>query len=125
MAAIVIDASALAAVAFAEPSSADVAAELAGAERVVAPPLLWFELANICWKKVARHPNQREWLLRRLTRALDLSVELIQVDYREVTVLALETGLTAYDASYLWLARHVDAELLTLDERLAAAAHKE
>jgi hypothetical protein len=30
--------------------------------------------------------------------------------------------LTACDASYLWLARHLDADLLTLDTELAAAA---
>ncbi len=33
--------------------------------------------------------------------------------------LALESGLSAYDASYLWLALHLDAELITLDGRLA------
>jgi len=36
--------------------------------------------------------------------------------------LALETGLTVYDASYLWLARRLGAELVTLDKALDAAA---
>ena len=36
--------------------------------------------------------------------------------------LAERIGLTAYDASYLWLARRTGAELVTLDRRLAAAA---
>ena len=31
-------------------------------------------------------------------------------------------GLSSYDASYLWLARRLGAELVTLDARLAAAA---
>jgi uncharacterized protein with PIN domain len=60
MPATVIDASALAAVVFAEPSSDEVAARVDRAERVVAPALLWFELANTCWKKIHRHPDQRE-----------------------------------------------------------------
>ncbi len=38
--------------------------------------------------------------------------------------LATETGLTAYDASYLWLARQLGAELVTLDQQLARAAAK-
>ena len=36
--------------------------------------------------------------------------------------LALETGLTAYDASYLWVAKSLGCELLTFDEQLARAA---
>ena len=35
--------------------------------------------------------------------------------------LALATGLTAYDASYLWLTRKLGAELVTLDQQLARA----
>jgi predicted nucleic acid-binding protein len=35
--------------------------------------------------------------------------------------LAVQSGLSAYDASYLWLARHHDAELVTLDKKLQAA----
>lgn len=36
--------------------------------------------------------------------------------------LAEATGLTAYDASYLWVAHSMGAELVTLDRKLAAAA---
>jgi predicted nucleic acid-binding protein len=44
------------------------------------------------------------------------------VDHDKIVELALETGLTAYDASYLWLARHLGAELVTLDKALETAA---
>jgi predicted nucleic acid-binding protein len=44
------------------------------------------------------------------------------VDHDQTAGLALETGLTAYDASYLWLARRLGAELVTLDKALDAAA---
>ena len=36
-------------------------------------------------------------------------------------VLAEQTKLTLYDASYLWLASALDAELVTLDDKLARA----
>jgi predicted nucleic acid-binding protein len=32
--------------------------------------------------------------------------------------------VTAYDASYLWLAGFLGADLVTLDDRLAAAARR-
>jgi len=44
------------------------------------------------------------------------------IDFGDLLELAGDTGLTAYDASYLWLARELHAELVTLDRRLAAAA---
>jgi predicted nucleic acid-binding protein len=36
----------------------------------------------------------------------------------EAFALARQTGLTAYDAAYLWLSRAYDAELVTLDTAL-------
>jgi len=124
MPATVIDASALAAVAFNEPGAEEAASRLDTGERVVAPALLWFEPANVCWKKIQRHPDQRQWLLQRFTRAADLPMEVREVDYRAAILLACETALSAYDASYLWLARDLDADLVTLDERLSAASRK-
>ena len=38
--------------------------------------------------------------------------------------LAVATALTPYDASYLWLARTMNLELITLDERLRRAAER-
>jgi len=42
----------------------------------------------------------------------------------EVLATALETGLSAYDASYLVVAAQADAVLVTADRRLAAAARR-
>ncbi len=44
------------------------------------------------------------------------------MDHDGALELALTTGLTAYDASYLWLTRQLGAELVTLDKQLATAA---
>lgn len=43
------------------------------------------------------------------------------VPARDIAELALQTDLSAYDASYLWLAISRDAELVTLDRKLADA----
>lgn len=44
------------------------------------------------------------------------------VEHDQVVQLALATGLSAYDAAYLWLSRQLQAELVTLDQRLARIA---
>jgi predicted nucleic acid-binding protein len=48
--------------------------------------------------------------------------EAAACDYPAVLRLANESGITVYDAAYLWLARELDAELVTLDRKLAEAA---
>ncbi|MFP4126244.1 MAG: hypothetical protein ACLFU0_06310 [Alphaproteobacteria bacterium] len=50
-------------------------------------------------------------------------MQLRELDAVGVVAIAAETRLTAYEASYLWLARFLGAELVTLDRRLRAAAH--
>lgn len=117
----VVDASALAALLFGEPEAEAIAGRLDGA-RLAAPNLLAFELANVCMVKCRRHPDQREALLAGLKLRGRLGVEEIAIDHDAVVELALETGLTAYDASYLWLARQFGADLVTLDKALDRAA---
>jgi predicted nucleic acid-binding protein len=117
----VVDASALAALLFGEPEAEAVAAQLDGA-RLVAPGLLAFELANVCLMKCRRHPDRREAILAAHRLRGRLGVEEIAVDHAGVLELALKTGLTAYDASHLYLARQLGAELVTLDKMQGRAA---
>jgi predicted nucleic acid-binding protein len=117
----VVDASALAALLFGEPEAEAVAGQLDG-NRLVGPSLLAFELANVCLVKCLRHPHRREALLAGLKLLGRLGVEEVAVEHDAVVQLSLETGLTAYDASYLWLARRLEANLVTLDRALDAAA---
>ena len=70
----------------------------------------------------AREPNRRDAIRAAFRLASRLKVETVAVDQAEILDLAETTGLTAYDASYLWLARALDAELVTLDRKLAAAS---
>lgn len=120
----VVDASALAALLFGEPEAEAVAGQLNG-HRLIAPSLLAFELANVCSVKCRRHPNRREALEAGFRLRGRLGVEEIEVDHDAVVELALRTGLTAYDASYLWLAAHFGADLVTLDKALDRAAKAE
>lgn len=119
MAVKVVDASGVGAILFGEPEGPEVARRLSST-RLVAPSLLPFEVASICRKKLKLHPKQRERLLAAFDLYPNLRIELVEVKQREVILLAEETGLTTYDASYLWLAKTLSAELVTLD-RLAAA----
>lgn len=72
--------------------------------------------------KCRRHPDRREALPAGLKLRSRPGVEEIAVDHDAVVELALEIGLTAYDASYLWLARQFGADLVTLDKTLDRAA---
>ena len=117
----VVDASALAALLFAEQEADSIAKRLEGA-RLVAPSLVDFELANVCLTKMRRQPNNRDSLRAAFDLLQRLRVESIAVDHPRILDLAEATGLTAYDASYLWLARALGAELVTLDRKLAAAS---
>lgn len=117
----VVDASALASVLFGEPGNEEVASRLEG-RVLVAPALLRFELANICWKKVRRHPDDRERILAAHTLADGLDLHEVEVRFADVAKLADRTNLTAYDASYLWLAQALDLDLVTLDARLGRQA---
>ena len=120
---VVVDASALAAMIFQEPASPVVEETLEGAI-VFAPTLLAFELGNTALKKMRRAPADAPRILRALARGLEGRWRLNwhEVQHTDVALVASATGLSVYDASYLWLAGALSADLVTLDERLAAVS---
>ena len=117
----VVDASAVAALLFGEPPAAEVASRLGGAI-LFAPTLLRYEIANVCLQKLALYPKRRRVLLRALSFLDETDLREIAVPVDEVVTLARRKNLTAYDASYLWLARTLGLELVTLDRKLARIA---
>ena len=121
MAVKVVDASALGALLFGEPDGPAVAARLRNA-RLVVPALLPFEVANVCLKKLRRHRDQRHALIAAFGMLDRMAVDVVEVDHGGALALAERSGLTSYDASYLWLARRMSTELVTLDRKLQAAA---
>lgn len=117
----VVDASALGALLFGEPKARDVARRLAGAT-LTAPTLLRYEMASICRKKLGRYPKQRTGLLEMLDHFERMDLQELPVPTEDVVVLAESEKLTVYDAAYLWLARTLEAELVTLDSALRRAS---
>jgi predicted nucleic acid-binding protein len=123
MAAKAVDASALAAVLFDESKGKDVADQLEGAT-LYAPPIIAFELANVAWKKIRKDPSRADGLRAALADFALLQIQIVPINILPTLDLALETGLSAYDSSYLLVAQSLGAELVTLDDKLAAAAAK-
>jgi len=118
--AVVVDASVLGALLFGEPRAQE-ALSLLGGSDLYAPTLLDYELTGLARKKALRYPEQREAIFEGLRLGLALDLHRVEVDHEAVLRLALETGLTTYDASYLHLARSLGIPLVTFDERLKAA----
>jgi predicted nucleic acid-binding protein len=83
--------------------------------------LLVFELANVCPTKSRRHPDQQPALMAAFRLRGQLGGD-VTVDHNSALELAAATGLTAYDASYLWVSQQFGAELVALDQQLAKAA---
>ena len=87
-----------------------------------APAILHFELANICWKKMRKNPQAASPLRQQFGVGMAVPITIVDVEFIGIVALAERTGLSGYDASYLWLAQSMTAELLTLDEKLRRVA---
>jgi predicted nucleic acid-binding protein len=119
----VLDASAVASMAFLEPTAGAIQQRVRDCEWL-APSLLKFELANICARKIRAMPQNRDTLIAQHRSTLMAPVSYTDVNHEEAVLLAELYRLTAYDASYLWLAKDRSCELVTLDEDLAKAFQK-
>ncbi|MGA8807264.1 MAG: type II toxin-antitoxin system VapC family toxin [Thermoanaerobaculia bacterium] len=87
---------------------------------LAAPDLLFSETANILWKLVLRGEMTA-------LRAIEIIEEIAAAPFitipnqslaQDALDLAIATGLTAYDASYVALAIRIDKILITADEKL-------
>lgn len=119
----VVDASALAALLFGEPE-AQLVAEKLGDDSFLVPTLFRYEIANICWKKLRKYPEQPEALLNAHSLLEHMDIEEVDVSVLEVLLLADRENLTVYDTSYLWLAEKSGMDLVSLDGDLMAAFTK-
>ena len=115
----VVDASVLAALSYEEPRSQEAGDLLVGSV-LHAPNLLAYELTNVARKKLIQDPTRRDVIIQALEDALSMDLHLEEVDHIATLELALSTGLSTYDASYLQLSRSLDAPLVTFDEKLQA-----
>jgi len=118
---VVADASAVAALLFGEPGGPGVAERLEGCV-LFAPTLLRYELASVCLKKGLADSSMRTRLAGALKLFPRLQIREVQTPAEALVESATASGLTAYDAAYLWLSQALDAELVTLDHGLKVAA---
>ncbi len=117
---VVVDASAIAAVVFQEADGDTVQAHVRS-DTLFAPHLIDYELMNVGVVKIRRGVGNELLIRSMLGKIPFLRIRRVTVSPDAVVPLALQTGLSAYDAAYLWLARSMDVELVTLDRRLASA----
>ena len=92
--------------------------------RILIPALLGFEVLNGLLMATRRGRLEIETALQayRGFQALGLEVIDLEADGSEILKIAAQTGLTAYDAAYIALAKREKAELRTNDARLSKAA---
>jgi predicted nucleic acid-binding protein len=84
------------------------------------PDLFYSECANIFWKHVRRSnisPDHAQTSLRELTSLILFTVSTTDLLLNALD-LALEYGITAYDASYVALSHELRLPLVTADEKL-------
>ena len=79
----------------------------------------FYEIASVAVKKQRRGEGHAA---SGLAEAARLDVTLHRMDVQAVAALALQYNLSAYDASYLWLAAELQCPLATFDDKLAKAA---
>ena len=120
---LVIDASVLASTVFPETWTQEAVSWIRG-RRLCAPFLLSFELCNVARQKVRRRAISSDFASRAIRDFEDVGVELFAVPPLEAFTLAHRYDLSGYDASYLWLADHLQAPLATFDAKLGAAAQR-
>ena len=114
---IVVDTSVLAALVFGEPKSVE-ARMLINGNRLFAPTLMGYELAQVTVKKAEMYPEDRDKILEAFSFALSLDIHWVEIDFAAVVKLALKCRLTAYDASFLSLSRSLNIPLATFDSIL-------
>ncbi len=117
----VVDSSAIAAFIFNEPRGAAVEARLKDAT-LHAPAFIDVEMASVCLKKLREAIYPPDVVLGMYAAFSSVVIRRSDVVLPEAIELAERTKLSLYDANYLWLARHLGLELVTLDERLEKAA---
>jgi predicted nucleic acid-binding protein len=118
---LVVDASALVTLLLEPGPRGERSAALVSSGDLHAPALLPFEVANVLRRlRLAGRLSAAEATVAGQDAAR-LPIELWPFEVVADRVAALGDAATAYDASYVALAEHLDATLVTADRRLAAA----
>jgi predicted nucleic acid-binding protein len=98
-------------------------AHAAGRERLKAPSLIVYEVANAVWQAERRGRISNAQADEVLRAVSGLDIELIPPSWGEGLALARKFNRSAYDAAYLAAAEEHGEKLITADERLYHAVH--
>jgi predicted nucleic acid-binding protein len=84
----------------------------------ISPHLLTFEIINGLRSAALQKRQSAKAAELLLDSFLNMGILFEKVNEKKVLRLALSKNITAYDASYVWLAKSKKLKLLTLDEKL-------
>lgn len=101
---------------------------LAGAEELIAPPLLYSEFANVAFQQVRRGLNPPSWGAETIDAFIALPVQIVAPYdlYTDALRIAAEHDLPAiYDAQYVALAQYAGCDLWTDDNKLIRTVQNE
>jgi predicted nucleic acid-binding protein len=87
----------------------------------IAPDLLLPEVGNAIWKKVRRGELSAEDAQGVINDLSRVGVEVVSMRalISDAHALAVKTGITVYDATYLTLAVRLETQVITGDDRFA------
>ena len=98
--------------------------EVTEGQKLVAPPILPYEIANALSSLVRRKVLERSQVAAVWDVATDIPVKLEPIDICSALLLAAEYGIYAYDAFFLQCSIMTGFPLLTLDKGMKFVAEK-
>lgn len=119
---IVVDTNLLAYLLLPNPSAAQAEAVLIKDPDWIAPPLIHSEFRNVLLGAVRRKavaPEDADSFLARAQEVITVPDE--PIDSTAVVALALQSGCSAYDCEFVWLARQLRVPLVTADKKVLNA----
>lgn len=94
---------------------------ISGEERIIVPPLLFYEIANVL-RYHEQLPDEELLILFEILKDLEISTIYPSFsEFEETMLYARSKKISVYDATYIVLARNIGCELITADQRLVRA----
>lgn len=91
---------------------------VSGEERIIVPPLLFYEIANVL-RYQEQLPDDELLTLFEILKDFEISTIYPSFsEFEETMLYARSKKISVYDAAYIVLARNIGCELITADQRL-------
>jgi predicted nucleic acid-binding protein len=105
-----------------EPEKANII-QLTSETDIISPEIMPYEMGNALTAMVKRKQLTHDEALSTFEAANSIPVRLVSVDIQQALKLAFEHNIYAYDAYFLYCAKHLSCPLITLDKRMKKAAY--